>query len=82
MKQQITKSQFNKLLSKSRSDLRLWLISKGYQESLFGEISIGQMIEFLYENAKRKRNIPTLQWIDENLCDLLWKEVVEVLEQI
>lgn len=45
-------------------------------------LSIGQMLEFLYENNQEKWGLSGIEQIAiKDLCDDLWREVVEVLKK-
>lgn len=95
MKQHITVEQLNDLSEKQLRNYLKWIDEKYYRSSgVWNEnlISIGQMIEFLYQNEtvvieSEDRESPHMGWIVNKkyraveLCDALWQFVKEVLEK-
>jgi len=103
MKQHITEEQWNELSDKKQKKLREWVINNNISKSLFpmkyigfGEysftplLSIGQMIEFLYENVNdrisvaiskkngsyiSKDNFMMSSDFKDELADSLWEAV-------
>ena len=87
MKQHITVKQLDELEEKEK--LEKWCFRKRYFNSRIPErlvmplLSIGQMIEFLYEHKYDYGDVDFLTFDDStpDICDALWEAVKEVLEQ-
>jgi len=62
MKQQITKEQWNELESKEKDKLQDILFGKGMRFGFTGNVSIGQMIEFLGDDLLRI-DFESKEWI-------------------
>lgn len=90
MKQHITLSQLSELKQPELHKLYRWCLDKKYVESVSEidwvrsdmQLSIGQMIEFLWENKYEPEEWEMLTFDDTTpqLCDDLWQACVEVLE--
>lgn len=91
MKQHITVEQLDELTAEQTVTLFNWGMTKGYlnKDEVFLP-SIGQMIEFLGNDWATTFIVPiTKYWDDgakfditnDNLCDVLWQAVKEVLEK-
>lgn len=83
MKQHITKKQWNELGKKEKnlfyknlSQERKINLSIFWNQPIFEvQVNIGQMIEFLGDDLKRKDEYNITWWEPEELCDVLWKAV-------
>lgn len=88
MKQRIVFDQLNELSQEGKSKLSEWAIRHKYLHFTEPHLlpSIGQMIEFLYDDFKKTGEMIYLAdvfSIDDStpdLCDDLWKVVKEILE--
>lgn len=98
MKQYITVDQAKKELKDKYEEMTIWIEERGYRDwqpekyDPNGQfITIGQMIEFLYDNRdKRGKKLFVYSlplhgeyehmWISEDFCDTLWEAVKEVLK--
>ena len=78
-KQVITDQQYNKLSKEGREKLRIWLVSKGYDN----EVTIGVALKFLIDN-KEKVNLWKLitVWVElgGDLIDILFDFMSDCLE--
>lgn len=94
MKQYITLDQLNELGEKAETKLIDWCKSKNYKnlDWPLPFLSIGQMIEFLYQNEtvvieSEDRESPHMGWVVNRetgaveLCDALWTRVKKILEK-
>jgi len=87
MKQHITVKQVSELGEKEKKTLCDWLDSKGYSldyknsKAVSTLLSIGQLIEFLYDK-KPEWDLNIDHYFGEPiLCDALWEAVKEILEK-
>lgn len=88
MKQCITTKQYEELSHEAKEIYKSWMTSHGYfgNKATENAINIGQMIEFITEHVKGKREGIDLNQVgDKHLWGMLWhpeqvkEELVEVL---
>ena len=87
MKQNITSEQMNELSIVGKTKLCRWCKGKfSLKKDEAKRLSIGDMVEFLYESRKHYWNMeignyPNSEIHPGQLCDYLWEACKEILER-